>query len=125
MEISEGSLDISWLDDAGTPRSFTLVDLSAELADLGLDRTVAFNATGNLASRGTSARIAVKGSVALPATGSLRDAAWDVALEAKELDIDRLARLIPDSAGISATGIAAFELFFKARRPGKSPSRPT
>ena len=113
VEISEGSLDISWLDDAGTPRSFTLVDLSAELADLGLDRTVAFNATGNLASRATSARIAVKGSVALPATGSLRDAAWDVALEAKELDIDRLARLIPDSAGISATGIAAFELFFK------------
>jgi hypothetical protein len=113
IEIIAGALDISWLDDAGTSRSFALEDLSSELDDFGLDRTVGFNAAGNLVSRGPSAHIAVKGSVALPATGSLRDAAWDIALEAKGLDIDRLARLIPDSAGISATGIADLELFFK------------
>lgn len=113
VEISKGSVALNWQDHAGTTRSIALSELNVELGQLGLGRIVSFNGTGNLISQTTSARIAVRGSVALPETESLRNATWDAALEAKDLDIDRLAGLVPTSFGVSATGTAGLELFFK------------
>ncbi len=112
-EIQEGQLDLSWHDPAGASRSFSLSALNIELGQIGLASIVTFSGTGELASQAKPARIAVNGSVALPATDLLRDAVWDFALESKGLDASQIAGLLPESAGIQAAGTFDLALLLK------------
>lgn len=112
-EIQEGQLDLSWRDQAGASRSLSLSALNIELGQIGLSSIVTFKGTGDLASQAKPARIAVNGSVALPATDLLRDSLWDFALESKGLDARQIAGLLPESAGIQAAGTFDLALFLK------------
>lgn len=113
VEIREGQLDLSWHDPAGAPRPLSLSALNLEIGHFGLSRNVTFSGTGDLASQAKPARIAVNGSVALPATGLLRDAEWDFSLESKGLDANQLAGLMPESAGMQAAGTFDLALLLK------------
>lgn len=113
VEIHQGVVDFSWRHRSGTEHSLALGNVSVELADLGLARTIAFDATGDLLGQKEPARLAINGSFELPATGSLRDATWNLALTAKAIDAAQLAGLLSDHVDVSAEGAGDLDLFIK------------
>ncbi len=111
IEIHQGSVSLNWHDPAGAARSLALADLEIEVGQLGVAKTVTFDGTANLLGQTSPARLAGKGSFALPATGTLRDARWDLALDARGLEANRLTRLIAGEGGAFAAGSADLKLF--------------
>lgn len=113
VEIHQGTVDFGWRYGSGAEHAVSLGDIAVEIADFGLSRTVAFDATGNLHGPNEPARVAINGSVELPATGRLHEATWDLAMTVKTLDATQLARLLPEDIGAHAEGTADLDLFVK------------
>lgn len=117
VEIQQGTLVLNWRNRSGSLQTVELTDLSVEADGVGLAGNTTFNITGNLAGRALPTRLALRGSVALPAQGPLLDAEWDLALEARALDLAPFAGLLQDAAGMQAQGTADLELFLRGVPP--------
>lgn len=113
VEILQGAVDFGWRHGSGAEHVLSLGDISVEIADFGLARTIAFDATGNLLGPKKPARVAINGSVDLASSGSLRESTWDLALTVKSLDAGQLAGLLPEEVGLHAEGTADLDLFVK------------
>lgn len=119
LEVRQGSLTIDWPDRTGQNRGLALDDISAEIDDFGLARTVTFDATAHLPRHSNQTRLALKGSIDLPATGSLHNAEVDLVLDAKVLDAAQLVELFAEQMGIRAAGEADLTVNLKGN-PAKS-----
>lgn len=113
IEIHRGSADFAWSQAGGEQRTLSLRGVDIEASDFGPGNISTFNVTGNLQGERDAARLACKGSVELPAAGSLREADWDLAVEGRSLDLAELSGLLPARLGIGASGEALFSLFAK------------
>ncbi|NJC89125.1 MAG: hypothetical protein FIB02_11450 [Desulfuromonas sp.] len=118
VEARQGSLTIDWFDRAGQRRELAIDDISAEIDDFGLARTVTLDATAHLPRHSGQARLAINGSIALPATGELHNANADLVLDARSLDAALLAELFADQTGASATGEADLSMHLKGNPAG-------
>lgn len=106
LEVRQGSLAINWPEREGQARGIVLDDISAEIDDFGVSRTVTLDVTARMPRHSGQARLALKGSIDLPATGSLRNATTELVLDAKALDAALFAELFADQSGVRATGEA-------------------
>jgi hypothetical protein len=113
IEIEDGAIDLAWRGHAGSVQSLRLHDLSVNLYDLGLERTVSLDLSGKLSDHPSPASLVITGSVDIPATGPWQAAVWDCALQAKGVDTTRLAELLPEHMPLTATGVADLALFVK------------
>lgn len=113
FEVRDGILEWSRRSRGGTLRQITVNDLRMDLAGFGGNGATVFDITGHVAGRGDAARLSVRGSLEGFGLGVMDAAVWDLALDAKALDLSLLTEFLPEKTGVQADGAADLALFLK------------
>lgn len=115
IEFQDGRIELTLPGNGAGPRQLSLQELHGTFAGFGLRRPVTIDLAGALSGAAPNSRLTIKGEIIPSPEGSLADAEFDLALEARAFDAARLAAWLPSDWGVAAAGHGTIELAVKGR----------